>query len=129
MREGDTADWLRGTRLFPVPKSPAENRRKISTFVQDTHNLNIAIFEAVKDCVRRDECRPEPWHQIVSGSSRERVCPNHLRYALDPAENVICNIRRGDARVIPPDVEQVLLRSRRPNDTPRPRHAPCGLAL
>jgi hypothetical protein len=45
------------TVLFCASPVPPKDRGKVPPFMEHAHNLNIAILNAVKDGVWRNECR------------------------------------------------------------------------
>jgi len=43
--------------LFYASPAPPKDRGKVPPFMEHAHNLNIAILNAIKDGVWRNECR------------------------------------------------------------------------
>jgi hypothetical protein len=75
---------------------------QIPPFVRDTHDLNLSTLKPVENRVRGDKRRSQSWPQLLSKRSRQRISPNRFTNPLDLPQDVVCDLGRGDACVIPP---------------------------
>lgn len=96
--------------------------------MENTRNFNCLIGHAIKHDVRIRENRTQLGRKLVPRTPHERMLLKPLRGAIQVEKNTVSNLRRAHTLEIMPNIEQILLGARCPDNAPTVGHARRELA-
>ena len=109
---------------------PPEDRRKVPPAMQHADDFDSAVSDPEENHMRSNDNRPQTGQQLVPLARQERIFSDPVRDPIYFSQEIVRDLSRSEPRVICPNVQQILVGSRRPDypSSPSPWHASRALA-